>query len=127
MEAQGRAERKIGQEVARNIWLSGREEKTLNDLNASQNNLTVAEVDTELEEDVGEDRDTVMRIEDTEAEIDAWLNELAEEIEENTTILKKWVIKELASCNRGAVTNLEVGLVDKHSYESGTWLVNRWI
>ena len=81
MEAQGRAERKIGQEVARNRWLSGREEKTLNDLNASLNNLTVAEVDTELEEDVGEDGDTVMRIEDTEAEIDAWLNELAEEID----------------------------------------------
>ena len=40
---------------------------------------------------------------------------------------EEWVIKELASFNRGAVTNLEVGLVDKHSYESGTWFVNRWI
>ena len=82
MEAQGRAERKIGQEVARNRWLSGREKKTLNDLNASLNNLTVAEVDTELEEDVGEDGDTVMRIEDREAEIDAWLIVLVEEVEE---------------------------------------------
>ena len=82
MEAQGRAERKIGQEVARNRWLRGREEKALNDLAASLNNLTVAdEVDTELEEDVEEDGDTVMRIEDTEAEMDAWLNELAEEID----------------------------------------------
>ena len=45
----------------------------------------MADVDTELEEDVDEDGDTVMMIEDTEAEIDAWMNELAEGIEEHTT------------------------------------------
>ena len=52
VEAQGTAERMMRQEVARNRSLSGREEKALNDLPASLNNLTGAEVDTELKEDV---------------------------------------------------------------------------
>ena len=36
-------------------------------------------------------------------------------------------MKKLNSFNVGAVTNLEVGLVDNQSYEKGTWFVNRWI
>ena len=83
LEAQGRAERRMRQEVARNRWLSRREEKAMNDLAASLINLTVGEMETELEEDVDEDGDTMMRIEETEAEIDAWLIEHVEEVEEH--------------------------------------------
>ena len=165
LEAQGRAERRMRQEVARRKWLSSQEEKELNDLAASLTNLTVAAHEPEKEYNLDEDGDTEMKLEESEAEIDAWLSQLAVDVEEqitnnsgnmedkimemeddnygdnkmddNDTIentpenlessYEEWVVKELDSFTVGAVTNLEVGLVDCKNYENGTWFVNRWI
>ena len=35
------------------------------------------------------------------------------------------VVMELDSFSVGAITNLEVGLVDNNSYKNGTWFANR--
>ena len=56
----------------------------MNDLAASLTNLTVAAHEPEKEYDVDEVGDTEMKIEESEAEIDAWLSELGVEVEEHT-------------------------------------------
>jgi hypothetical protein len=47
----------------------------MNELANSLNIMTVKDISTELEEDLDEDGDSEMRLEETEAEIDAWLEE----------------------------------------------------
>ena len=85
LEAQGRADRRMRQEVTRSRRLSSREEKDMNDLANSLTNLAVAADEPEKDDDMDEDGDTEMRIEESEAEIDAWLSELVYEVEEHTT------------------------------------------
>ena len=70
LEGQTRAERLTRPEDALGRWLSIREEKAMNDLATSLTIMTVAEGITELDED----GNTMMKLEETEAEIDVWLS-----------------------------------------------------
>ena len=40
---------------------------------------------------------------------------------------EEWVVKEMTKFDQSAVTNLDVGLINNHNYENGTWFVNPWI
>ena len=72
---------------------------------------------------------------DVETELDKDIDSCGDcRMDDNDTIentpessYEEWEIKELDSFTCGAVTNLEVGLVDIQNYENGTWFVNRWI
>ena len=84
MEAQRTAERRIRQEVARKNWLSSQEEKEMDKLAASLTSMAVSPDEPEKDFELDKDGDIEMRIEETEAEIDAWLSKLADEMEEDT-------------------------------------------
>ena len=86
LEVQARAERKMMQEEAKSRWLSLREEKIMKELAISLNIMTVRDIPTELDDDQDEDGDIKMKLEETEAEIDAWL-------EKQTEIAEKQIIR----------------------------------
>ena len=71
-------------EIARSKWLSSQEEKEMNVLAASLTNMAVSPNEPENDYELDVDGDMEMRIEESEAEIDAWLSELTVEIEEHT-------------------------------------------